>query len=262
MNKKWMYICGWLVIGILFGFSADAQTQKMAPIKGGGYIPLYGSKDSMVTVSDFNIDIYPVTNAEFLDFVREEEKWQKGNVIQLYAEEGYLSHWEGPLKLGKINPEAPVTNVSWWAAKAYCEWKGDRLPTVDEWEYVAMANEMSRDARERKEYNQYLLSWYEAGKTYQNSIGTGMKNIWGVNDLHGLVWEWTYDFSSVLLSTESRQGGNTDNNLFCGAASMGATDLMDYAAFMRFAFRSSMKARYVTRNLGFRCASDSEKTVQ
>src|SRR5690625_7886261 len=99
----------------------------MAPIKGGGYIPLYGSKDSMVTVADFNIDIYPVTNAEFLVFVREEEKWQKEKVIQLYAEEGYLSHWESPEQMGVINPEAPVANVSCWAVDASCEWKANRL---------------------------------------------------------------------------------------------------------------------------------------
>lgn len=246
----------------MFILPAAAQDAGMVSVKGGGYIPLYGSMDSTVTVRNFDIDVYPVTNTEFLDFVREEDRWQKGKVIKLYAEEGYLSHWASPVDLGDINPDAAVTNVSWFAAKAYCEWKGKRLPTLDEWEYVAMADDRARDARDRKEYNQYLLSWYEGGITYKNSIGSGMKNLWGIHDLHGLVWEWTYDFSSVLLSTESRQGGNSDNNLFCGAASMGATDLMDYAAFMRYAFRSSMKARYVTRNLGFRCASDTKKPVQ
>lgn len=246
----------------IFIFPATAQNDGMAAIRGGGYFPLYGSMDSTVMVPDFRMDVYPVTNAEFLDFVREEERWQKGNVIKLYAEEGYLTHWEAPDRLGDARPDAAVTNVSWFAAKAYCEWKGKRLPTLDEWEYVAMADDRAQDARSRKEYNQYLLSWYEGRTTYKNPIGSGMKNIWGVHDLHGLVWEWTYDFSAVLLSTESRQGGNSDNNLFCGAASLGATDLMNYAAFMRYAFRSSMKARYVTRNLGFRCAADSEKTVQ
>src|SRR5690625_6907301 len=113
MNKKWMQIWGWLMVCLLMGSLSEAQTQGMAPIKGGGYIPLYGSKDSMVTVADFNIDIYPVTNAEFLDFVREEEKWQKGKVIQLYDEEGYMSHWESPVQFMEDKLEAMDNKFIW-----------------------------------------------------------------------------------------------------------------------------------------------------
>ncbi|MNL63509.1 Formylglycine-generating sulfatase enzyme [compost metagenome] len=73
--------------------------------------------------------------------------------------------------------------------------------------------------------------------------------------MHGLVWEWTSDFNSIFLSGESRKDKSSDQNLFCGSASVNAADLMDYAAFMRYAFRGSLKAQYSTRNLGFRCAS-------
>lgn len=208
------------------------------------------------------MDPYPVTNSEFLDFVREAEKWQKDKPIKLYADEAYLTHWAGPLDLGQAHPRAAVTNVSWFAAKAYCDWAGKRLPTLDEWEYAAMAGEDQVDARTEEEFNQYILSWYETPKTYLNPIGSGMKNIYDIHDLHGLVWEWTYDFSSVLLSSESRKGGNSDNNLFCGASTVGATDLMNYAAFMRYAFRSSMKARFTSRNLGFRCAESTNNLEQ
>ena len=34
-----------------------------------------------------------------------------------------------------------MTNISWFAAKEYCECQGKRLATLDEWEYVAMADE-------------------------------------------------------------------------------------------------------------------------
>src|SRR5690606_36095866 len=88
------------------------------------------------------------------------------------------------------------------------------------------------------------------------SRGTTFKNYWGVYDMHGLVWEWTLDFNSVLISGESRKDTQKDNNLFCGSATIGATDLMNYAAFMRYAFRGSVKAKYAVRNLGFRCAKD------
>ena len=76
-----------------------------------------------------------------------------------------------------------------------------------------------------------------------------------MGDLHGLVWEWTSDFNSVLISGESRKDVDKDSNLFCGSAAVGASDLMNYAAFMRYAIRGSLKARYNMSNLGFRCAN-------
>jgi formylglycine-generating enzyme required for sulfatase activity len=134
------------------------------------------------------------------------------------------------------------------------------LPTLDEWEYAAMADQNSPDARKKETYNQLILDWYEAPKTFNNSIGSTFKNYWGIYDLHGLVWEWTMDFNSVLISGESRKDVDKDSNLFCGSAAVGASDLMNYAAFMRYAFRGSLKANYSIRNLGFRCAQTKESS--
>jgi formylglycine-generating enzyme required for sulfatase activity len=50
-----------------------------------------------------------------------------------------------------------------------------------------------------------------------------------------------------------------NKNLYCAAGSLKAVDKEDYASFMRFAFRESLKAAYTVRNLGFRCAMDIEK---
>ena len=129
---------------------------------------------------------------------------------------------------------------------------------MDEWEYVAMADEKRIDARTKESFNRYIMSWYEKPNTYANPVGKTFKNYWGVYDMHGLVWEWTSDFNSIFLSGESRKDKDTDNNLFCGSGSVNATDLMNYAAFMRYAFRGSLKAKYTTKNLGFRCAQDKK----
>ena len=40
--------------------------------------------------------------------------------------------------------------------------------------------------------------------------------------------------------------------LYCGSGAVGASDFENYAAFMRYAFRSSLEARYTVANLGFR----------
>ncbi len=239
----------------------NVQAQDgIVKINGGTYIPLYGVDSTVVTIDDFSIDIYPVTNAQYLEFVKEYPSWQKSKVKRLFADGNYLVDWENDLSYGKsLSADAPVTNVSWFAAKNYCDCQGKRLPTIDEWEYVAMADEITADARTKVSYNQKILDWYEAPKSFNNSIGSTFKNYWGVYDLHGLVWEWTIDFNSVLISGESRKDVDKDSDLFCGSAAVGASDLMNYAAFMRYAFRGSMKANYSVKNLGFRCAKDTSE---
>lgn len=234
-----------------------AQNDKMVLVKGGVYLPLYGAEDKVVKIEPFKMDVFPVSNSDYLKFVQENPQWKKSNIKRLFADESYLTKWKNDETFIGL-PNAPVTTVSWFAAKKYCECQGKRLPTMDEWEFAAMANEDVPDAREIETYNQYILGWYETPKTYNNPIGETFKNYWGIYDLHGLVWEWTLDFNSVLISGESRKDVDKDSNLFCGSAAIGASDLMNYAAFMRYAFRGSMKARYSSQNLGFRCAKDVE----
>ncbi len=245
-----------ICFSILMQSQAFGQSGSMVKIDGGEFIPLYGTK-AEVRINDFYMDVYPVTNAEFLEFVKKNPRWKRSEIKKLFADENYLREWTGDESLSADQlPDSPVTNVSWYAAKNYCECQGKRLPTVDEWEYAAMADEVQPDAREEKTYNKFILSWYETPNTYKKTIGKTFKNYWGVYDLHGLVWEWTLDFNSVLISGESRKDRTGDNNLFCGAAAVGATDLMNYAAFMRYAFRGSVKAKYAIKNLGFRCVAD------
>lgn len=244
-----------IVFIVFFSLTSYGQLEGMALIKGGTYIPLYGTDSMPVKVENFHIDKYPVTNAEYVKFLEENPKWRKSNVIALYADGNYLRHFKDELSLkdGELE-NGPMTNVSWFAAKKYCECLGKRLPTLDEWEYVGMADEKRLDARSKDEYNKFILGWYEKPNSFNQEVGSTFKNYWGVYDMHGLVWEWTQDFNSVLISGESRKDVDGSNNLFCGGAALGSSDLMNYAAFMRYAFRGSIKANYSIRTLGFRCA--------
>lgn len=250
-----------LIALLLLSQVAGAQEDsEMKAIIGGTFVPLYGSDSSEVYVRDFNLDIYPVTNQQFLEFVNKYPKWKRSKVKQLFADGNYLRKWANDTTLGsEMLLESPATNVSWYAAKDYCACQGKRLPSMDEWEFAAMASETKPNAQTDSVFNQQIVQSYEIPKTYRNTVGSGLKNYWGVYDLHGLVWEWTSDFNSVLISGESRQDVDNERNLFCGSAAVNATNLMDYAAFMRYAFRGSIKANYSIQTLGFRCAKTTKK---
>jgi formylglycine-generating enzyme required for sulfatase activity len=221
-------------------------------IDGGVFTPLYGSAKQPVSVDSFAMDVTPVTNAEFLGFVNKHPAWQKNAVTPLFAEANYLHHWASASEPGPAAPlDSPVVNVSWFAAKAYCATQGKRLPTVNEWEYVASRPIPGADVR------QVILDWYsELTPEVLPAVQSGHRNANGVISLHGLIWEWTQDFNSAMVTGESRADGSLDKTLFCGAGAASAADKSDYAAFMRFGFRSSLKAKYTVNNLGFRCIKE------
>ena len=200
----------------------------------------------------------PVTNGDFLEFVRANPRWQRSQVKKIFADEFYLKNWAGDLDLGSNAPaNVPVTDVSWFAAKAYAQWKGKRLPTVAEWECAASASSTQANGEQDTEFKRQVLKWYCTPATAKLSpAGLGQANFWGVHDLHGLVWEWVADFNSALLTGGAQGDTGLDRRLFCGGGAQGAADVQDYPAFMRYAFRSSLKADYCVHNLGFRCAKD------
>ncbi|WP_034690812.1 formylglycine-generating enzyme family protein [Kaistella palustris] len=229
---------------------------KMIPIKGGKYLPFYGDS-SLVKVEDFLLDERPVTNAEFLDFVKKNPKWKRSNVKGLFADETYLKDWQDDETLPKdADPDAPVTFVSWFAAKAYAKSAGKRLPTLDEWEYVAMADEESANARNKPTYSAHLINLYNKKYREKNKVKLSQPNYYGVYNMFDLTWEWTDDFNSIMTTSDSRTSEFDDKGLFCASAATSAADVLNYASFMRYAFRSSLKANYTVENLGFRCAKD------
>lgn len=155
---------------------------------------------------------------------------------------------------------SPVVQVSWFAARAYCAAASKRLPMLSEWELVGAADERRKDASKDPAFLDRLRDWYSRPTPeVLPAVGLGPANAWGVQDMHGLIWEWTLDFNSALVSGESRGDASLEKSLFCGGGASNAADFSDYAAFMRFAFRSSLEARYCIANLGFRGARDIPK---
>jgi formylglycine-generating enzyme len=202
---------------LLAAVCMNATAETMPTIAGGSFEsvlpPAPGVKKAVVR--SFRLDRTPVTNAQFAHFVREHPEWRRDRVAALFADETYLTHWASATEPGAAIGNQPVVRVSWFAASAYCEGRGARLPTWYEWEYAD-----------------------------------------GVQDLHGVVWEWVYDLSSMLVSADNREQSDPNALRFCGPGALTMEQKENYATLMRIAMLSSMQARYATATMGFRCAAD------
>jgi sulfatase modifying factor 1 len=202
---------------------SEAAPAALLPIAAGDYLPFYKGKDGAQArpVHAFRVAAQPVTRQEFLRFVNADPRWRRSRVERLFAEAAYLADWSGDSDPGAAPPTSAVTGVSWFAAKAYCASVGLRLPTTNEWERALSV----------------------VGRSFLASTRAGADT-----NPAASLWEWTADFNSLPVAD-----GDSVANLFCGAGAR-ATDATDYSAFLRYSFRSSLKADFTLRNLGFRCA--------
>jgi len=255
------------IVAALLGAFALANAEPIGPVAAtsvplpeGVYRPLFRSATEarQVPVKAFRLGICPVTNAEYLEFVRANPRWQRSQVKRLFADEGYLQHWAGDLDPGSAaDAEQPVVFVSWFAAKAFCTWEGGRLPTTVEWEYAAGAGFTMAEGANDREFVRAVANWYSMPTPERlPKVGSSRPNLFGIRDLHGLVWEWTSDFNTAMVTGDARGDTGIERQLFCGAGSLSAADRANFPAFLRFGFRSSLKAAYTVHNLGFRCAWD------
>jgi ergothioneine biosynthesis protein EgtB len=105
-------------------------------------------------VAPFAIDASPVSNAAYLEFVRDggyqrAKYWSEAGRAWLMGEERSAPrYWlrEGDdwlaLRFGRrvaLAPAEPVRHVSLHEAEAWCSWAERRLPLEEEWEYAAVS---------------------------------------------------------------------------------------------------------------------------
>ncbi len=246
-----------------------AQPAAYVPIPAGSLQSVLsagsGNADAPVKVAAFAMRATPVTVTEFLAFSQSRPQWQRGRVPVVFADAGYLRQFAGKpvtaaiaavsaaASTAQVHGQQPITSVSWFAAQAYCESEGARLPSWYEWEYVAAADATHADARKDPAWRAAILNWYAKPSGAPLAAVGGAPNFYGVRDMHGLVWEWVDDFNALLVSADSRNQGDPDQLQYCGAGAISLQDRENFAVLMRVALLSSLGGDSTTANLGFRC---------
>ena len=224
-----------------------------------------GDKDEQpvhpVYVDAFYMDVYEVTNTQFKAFVDANPQWRKDQIPSKYHGGNYLKHWSGNnYPSGKANH--PVTHVSWYAAMAYAERAGKRLPTEAEWEYAA------RGGLQGQTYpggNTIDASQANYGKNLgvTTPVGSYGANGYGLYDMAGNVWEWCVDvyktdFYAVSPPRNPVAGGSIAPPYLTTQTGISRVlrggSWFNVARFLRVAGRYRLTPTGTYDDFGFRCA--------
>jgi formylglycine-generating enzyme required for sulfatase activity len=250
-----------LAVALSLAASCAFADARYVEVPGGAFrsaIKLTDEPGDRVDVAPFRMRANLVTNADFLAFVSREARWRRDRVAALFANSGYLPRWAGPLSLGRnAPPDAPVTGVSWFAARAYCASEQARLAHWTEWEYAAAADAQRRDARADTARQTRLLAHLmdSFGTPSMTPVGDG-PNVYGLHSMHALVGEWVDDYAALFADVDTRNPGENSELRLCGGAALGFIDRTDYTLMMRVAALSALTPADSSSSVGFRCVRD------
>jgi formylglycine-generating enzyme required for sulfatase activity len=193
----------------------------MVHVPGGGF--LSGPTKQVKETKAFWIDLFPVTNAEYLRFVEAT---------------GYRSpkFWtEGRLR----EPAAPVVGISWYDAFKYAAFAGKSLATKDQWEKAARGKAGRIHPWGDEFVAENACHAKEDGTDGVEAVGLHVGNVseFGVRDMVGNVWQWT----------ESPDPGDPEQRVICGGS------WCDPPRFLRCDEHLSAYPKDKFDNIGFRC---------
>lgn len=191
---------------------------------------LIGEECAPLEIDEFEIGVYPVTNAQYHRFIQETgykppKDWTDSTEL------GYQSY--------ALKGDHPIVWVSCEDAKAYANYVDARLPTFAEWQYAARGTD-DRLFPWGYEIDKPRCNTFELGAEGTTPVGAFKDGVspFGCYDMIGNVWEWTntpYDDEKVF-------------RVACGGAWYYNHD---YSTCISFDFFSSNYAEFV---IGFRIA--------
>ena len=205
------------------GRLGDPRLGEMVEIPAGEFIFGEGEAQKTIHLDAFQISEYPLTNAEYGEFVRETG----------HRAPGYWDGNEPPRD--KLNH--PVVYVSWDDAQAYAEWAGKQLPTEEQWEKAARGGD-GREYPWGNGFDNSRCNTEESGIGGTTPVGVypGGVSPYTVQDMAGNVWEWTAGKHEDVSGSRVLRGGSWSDN-------------RDYA---RCAFRNWYNPGNDWSNFGFR----------
>lgn len=148
-----------------------------------------------IELAAFLIGRVPVTVSQFRRFAALVPEWDERRAGSPEADEGYLKSW----RRGLAQRAQPVTEVSWFAAEAFCAWAGLALPTEAQWEKAARGTRGSRfpwgDEWPTPEHARFadthLAPVWDGGR-YVGAHAAGASP-YGVLEVAGNAEEWVAD---------------------------------------------------------------------
>jgi formylglycine-generating enzyme required for sulfatase activity len=159
--------------------------------------------EQQLEMKPFYIDKYPVTNAEFKQFLvatgyRPPDAL---NFLRDWKEGTYPAGWD----------RKPVTWVSLDDARAYARWAGKRLPHEWEWQLAAQGSD-GRSYPWGSAWDSQLVPAPDQGRTMRGPDAVdshpGGASAYGVEDLVGNVWQWTDEYMDEHTRAAILRGGS------------------------------------------------------
>ncbi|MCH9684953.1 MAG: SUMF1/EgtB/PvdO family nonheme iron enzyme [Deltaproteobacteria bacterium] len=193
-----------------------------------------------VELSSFYLGRYPVTNAEYREYLKANPGLPKP---KFWGDRQYNQD------------EQPVVGVSWMEANAYCDWARLLLPTEAQWEHACGAGTTTRFYSGDDDNDLARVGWYAKNSDGRlHAVGELEPNEFGLYDMHGNVWEWCRD-AHEPYTTRARDSDGLRKQPVGGAGRVirGGSWSVD-ADSARSACRGRVRPDYRYDDVGFRAA--------
>jgi formylglycine-generating enzyme required for sulfatase activity len=227
---------------------------------GSNFGPDDEKPEHTLFVKSFLIDVLPITNAEFSEFLNSQGlRNQKGESFYDDDDNDARIHLRN-LKWQADNGFAmhPVNEVSWVGARDYCAWLKKRLPTEAEWEKAARGTDGRKYPWGNSKPNQKRAFY---GGVFNSSAPVDAfpdgASPYGVLDMAGNQWEWV---SSAYLPYpyKSDDGRENQNPGPVRSTRGGGHDSSEEEITTTQRGKNlSRNPRAGHHNIGFRCATSS-----
>ena len=269
-------------------FNTGVDSESWATIPAGEFF--FGQHEETQTTDAYEIMVTLVTTSQYADFLNRAvsdgyAKMDANQVVGYYHGDVFrgFKH-EEPIKEGdwsfltlddpsqritydgklfSVQPgyeNHPMTMVSWFGARGYCEYFGGALPSEIEWEKAARGTD-TRPFPWGEEIKRENANFYASRDPYENMLTFGSRTTpvgfyngktydgyqtldsaspYGLYDMAGNVWQWTNDVYEDMHYRFMR-GGSKDT----------------YENDLRVWAHNNATPTYFSPGVGFRCVRNS-----